>query len=156
MSENFKVLFLLKKGRDSNPITLPIYVRVTINGDRVEWSVQRKCEVKRWNQKTGRAIGVKEEAKSLNAFLDAIQANIFQIQKEYALRNEPATAEQVRAKLLHKNEEKKHSLIEVYHYHNDQFEKLVGSEFSYGTYKKFKSAIKSLKAFLECICPISW
>ncbi len=149
MSENFKVLFLLKKGRDSNPITLPIYVRVTINGDRVEWSVQRKCEVKRWNQKTGRAIGVKEEAKSLNAFLDAIQANIFQIQKEYALRNEPVTAEQVRAKLLHKNEEKKHSLIEVYHYHNDQFEKLVGSEFSYGTYKKFKSAIKSLKAFLE-------
>ena len=34
-------------------------------------------------------------------------------------------------------------------YHNDQFEKLDGSEFSYGTYKKFTSALTSLKAFLE-------
>jgi len=65
------------------------------------------------------------------------------------LRNEPVTATQVRAKILHTSQEKKHSLIEVYQYHNDQFEKLVGSEFSYGTYKKFKSALKSLKAFLE-------
>src|SRR6185436_112367 len=68
---------------------------------------------------------------------------------EHILRNEPAAAAQVRTKILHETEEKKYSLIEVYQYHNDQFEKLVGSEFSYGTYKKFKSALKSLKAFLE-------
>lgn len=53
------------------------------------------------------------------------------------------------ARILHRTEEKRYSLIEVYQYHNDQFEKLVGSEFSYGTYKKFKSALKSLKGFLE-------
>jgi hypothetical protein len=58
----------------------------------------------------------------LNQYLDAIQANIFQVQKEYALRNEPVTATQVRAKFLHMAEEKKYSLIEVYRYHNDQFE----------------------------------
>ena len=68
---------------------------------------------------------------------------------EHILRNEPAAAAQVRAKILHETEEKKHSLIEVYQYHNDQFEKLVGTEFSYGTYKKFKSALKSLKKFIE-------
>jgi len=149
MSGNFKVLFLLKKGRDSNPVSLPIYVRVTINGERVEWSIQRKCEVKKWDQKIGRASGTREETKNLNGFLDTIQANIFQVQREYALRNEPLRAEQVKGSLLHKSEEKRHSLIEVYQYHNDQFEKLVGSEFSNGTYKKFKSALKSLKDFLE-------
>lgn len=149
MSANFKVLFYFKKGRDCNYNTLPIYVRVTIDGKRTEWTVQRNCNVLKWDQKTGRVIGTKEETKNLNAFLDAIQGNIFQIQKEYALRNEPITAEQVRARILHKNEEKKHSLLDVYKYHNDQFGKLVGLEFSHGTFKKFKSALKSVENFIE-------
>jgi len=149
MSQNFKILFYLKKGRNRNEKSLPIYVRLTINGERAEWTCQRNCDPVKWNQHTGRAIGNKDETKILNQHLDAIQANIFQVQKEYTLRNEPVAAAQVRAKILHETEEKKHSLIEVYQYHNDQFEKLVGSEFSYGTYKKFKSALKSLKNFLE-------
>ncbi len=149
MSVNFKVLFYLKKGRNSKPSSLPIYVRVTINGQRAEWSVQRTCEPAKWNQQAGRVLGNHEKAKILNQFLDAIQGNIHEIQKEYTLRNERITAEQVRARMLHQSEEKKHSLVEVYQYHNDQFEKLVGAEFSYGTYKKFKSALTSLKAFLQ-------
>ena len=149
MSQNFKILFYLKKGRNHNEKSLPIYVRLTINGERAEWTCQRNCDPVRWNQQSGRAIGNKDETKSLNQHLDAIQANIFQVQKEYTLRNESVAAAQVRAKILHETEEKKHSLIEVYQYHNDQFEKLVGTEFSYGTYKKFKSALKSLGAFLE-------
>jgi hypothetical protein len=98
-------------------------------GERAEWSSQRHCDHSRWHQQIGRASGNKEEIKILNQYLDAIQAKIYQVQKEYALRNEPVTASEVRAKILHKTEEKKYSLIEVYHYHNDQFEKLVGSEF---------------------------
>jgi site-specific recombinase XerD len=149
MSQNFKILFFLKKGRNRKEKSLPIYVRITINGERAEWTCQRNCDKAKWNQQTGRAIGNKDETKCLNQYLDAIQANIFQVQTEYTLRNEPIAAGQVRAKILHKTEEKKYSLIEVYQYHNDQFEKLVGSEFSYGTYKKFKSALKSLKKFIE-------
>ena len=57
--------------------------------------------------------------------------------------------ELIRSKILHKTEEKQHSLLEVYQYHNDQFEKLVGLEYSLGTFKKFKSASKSLEAFIE-------
>lgn len=141
MSVNFKVLFFLKKGRNSKPVSLPIYVRVTINGQRAEWSIQRNCDPARWNQQAGRVSGSYEMAKVLNNFLDAIQGSIYEIQKEYTLRNEPVTTEQVRARMLHKSEEKKHSLVEVYQYHNDQFEKLVGAEFSYGTLKKFRSAL---------------
>ena len=88
MTPNFKVLFFLKKGRNRSEKSLPIYVRVTINGERAEWTCQRNCDFAKWNQQTGRAIGNKEETKNLNQYLDAIQVNIFQIQKEYALRKE--------------------------------------------------------------------
>jgi site-specific recombinase XerD len=149
MSVNFKVLFFLKKGRNSKPGAFPVYVRVTVNGERAEWSVQRTCDPARWNRQAGRTSGNHEKAKTLNHFLDAIQGNILEIQKEYTLRNEPVTAEQVRGRMLHQSDEKKHSLVEVYQYHNDQFEKLVGAEFSYGTFKKFKSALTSIKAFIQ-------
>lgn len=126
MCKSFKVLFFLKKGKRCNEKSLLVYVRVTVDGKRVEWSVQRSWEPgAKWNKNIGRATGTKEEAKNLNAYLDAIQGNIFAVQKECVLRNEPLTAEQVRCKVLHKSEEKQHTLIEVYQYHNDQFEKLV-------------------------------
>ncbi len=150
MSQSFKVLFFLKKGKRCNQKSLPVYVRVTVDGLRCEWSLQRIWETgSKWNKTLGRASGTKEDARILNAYLDAIQGNIFAVQKEYALRNQPITAEQVRSKVLHKHEEKQHSLIEVYKYHNDQFEKLVGLEFAKGTLKKFKTALKSLEAFIE-------
>ena len=148
MSQSFKVFFL-KKGKRCHGKFLPIYVRVTVDGKRAEWSVQRSCEPgSKWNQTAGRAIGIKEDVKILNAYLDAIQGNIFAIQKEHALRSEPITAEKVRSKILCKDEEKQLSLIEVYKYHNDQFEKLIGLEYSKGTFKKFRSALKSLENFI--------
>ena len=81
MSQNFKVLFFLKKGKRSNEKSLPIYVRVTINGERAEWTCQRICDSVKWNQQTGRVIGNKDDVKGLNQHLDAIQANIFQVQR---------------------------------------------------------------------------
>ena len=73
MNQSFKVLFFLKKGKRCNVKSLPIYVRVTVNGERAEWSVQRSCEPgSKWNQAIGRAAGNKEEVKILNAYLDAI------------------------------------------------------------------------------------
>ena len=44
MSQNFKILFYLKKGKSTNQKTLPIYARVTINGEHAEWTVQRSCD----------------------------------------------------------------------------------------------------------------
>lgn len=33
MSQNFKILFFLKKGKGNNQRSIPIYVRVTVNGN---------------------------------------------------------------------------------------------------------------------------
>lgn len=81
MSQNFKILFYLKKGRNHDLKSLPIYVRLTINGERAEWTCPRNWDSIKWNQQTGRASGSKDDAKSLNQYLDAIQANIFGVQR---------------------------------------------------------------------------
>ncbi|GAC1483787.1 MAG: hypothetical protein NVS1B13_08440 [Flavisolibacter sp.] len=118
MSQNFKILFFLKKGRTRDRNSLPLYVRIPINGKRAEWSAQRNCDPLKWNQTLERATGPKEETMILNQFLDAIRANVFSIQNEYTLRNEPLNAEFVRQKIQFAEEEKMQTLLEVYSYHN--------------------------------------
>ena len=148
MKQHFKFLFFLKKGKSSKSGILPIYARITIDGQRIEWSIQRSCPPSRWNRQTGRAIGTKSESSELNSYLDVIQNSIYDIQKEFALKKELLTAGIMKTRILNKSEEKKHTILDVYRNHNEQFEKMVEVQYSYGTFKKFKSALHSLKKFI--------
>ncbi|NOS55990.1 MAG: site-specific integrase [Cyclobacteriaceae bacterium] len=149
MYKSFKTLFFLKKGNRYKGGAMPIYVRIIIDGQRKELSIQRSCDPKNWNQKSGRARGSHHEISQLNSYLDAIQGRIFDIQRESELINEQFSPELVKNKLLGVNQKQQHSLIEVYKYHNQQFADLVGKEFSGGTLKKFNSALKSLQNFIR-------
>lgn len=82
MSQSFKVLFYLKKGKENKEGVLPVYVRLTVDGKRIEWSVQQSYEEAKWNKQIGRMHGTKEEAKKLNLFLGAIQAHIYDVQRD--------------------------------------------------------------------------
>jgi hypothetical protein len=107
-------------------------------------SIQRTWDPKRWNRNVHRAMGNFKDAQQLNAYLDAVQGRVFEIQKEYTLKNQLLTPQMVIQKLTSLKSEKAHMLIEVFQYHNNQFEKLVGLEFSNGTFKKFKTALNSI------------
>jgi hypothetical protein len=149
MNQGFKLLFLLKKGHVSKKGTLPVYVRITIDGKRIEWSIQKSCEPSKWDQDKGRAIGTKTEVIQLNNYLNTIQHDILDVQHEYALRKEPLDVSVFRKRFIEKEEEVFQTIIKVYQEHNDQFEKLSGTEYSWGSFKKFKTALVSLKNFIS-------
>ncbi|MEO7585505.1 MAG: Arm DNA-binding domain-containing protein [Ferruginibacter sp.] len=68
MKTNFSMLFYLKKQYTSG--TAPIYLRITVDGQRAEVTANRDCEPVRWTSHAGSAIGTKENTRSLNAYLD--------------------------------------------------------------------------------------
>ncbi len=149
MNKSFKSFFFFKKGNGYKEGPMPVYLRISVNGQRAEITVQRKCDALKWNLASGRATGKKSEILQLNQYLDVIQGKIFEIQKEHELKNEPLTAEIVKQKLLGATKEKQHSLLEVFKHHNDQFEALFGKEYSINTLKKFKAAVVSLQNFIQ-------
>jgi hypothetical protein len=51
--------------------------------------------------------GFKLETLQLNQYMETIHGNIFEIQKEYALKNIPLTSDIVKQKMLHKKEANK-------------------------------------------------
>jgi len=148
VSKTFKILFILRKRKNGSRGPLPIFVRLTVNGCRIELSTSRVYDPAGWNKEAGRAIGNKEDARTLNAFLDLYQSHIYDAQRELLTKGEDVTAQAIRDKMLGLEEGSK-TLLEVYRYHVNQIKQLVGKEYAIGTLKRFKSSQAALKAFVE-------
>jgi len=73
---NFHLLFYIRKQKNYKGGVMPIYMRITVSGKRVNISARRDCDPVKWNNHAGRAIGTKEEIKSLNKYLDLLQYNV--------------------------------------------------------------------------------
>ncbi len=148
MSKTFRILFYLKKPKGYTEGNLPIYLRLTIDGERVEMFTQRNCDPQKWNAEAGRVNGNKEEVRQLNNYLELLQAKIFEAQRELLGAGFDITATNIRNKIQGK-EEKQKTILEVYQYHNKQFAELVGKEFAIGTLKKFRTALASVENFIQ-------
>ena len=156
MNKTISVHFRLKK-RSSYVVgeNLPIYLRLTIDGERTEFSTQREVDPAKWNYAAGRAItSKKEETRQLNSFLETLQSQIYEAQRDLLNKGKEVTVTAIRNKLHGIEEEvidplKDKSLMEVYREHIKHVADLVGKEYAHGTLKRFKAAFSSLEAYME-------
>jgi hypothetical protein len=77
MKTNFSLLFYLKKLKNYVNGNEPIYIKITVEGNRAEIAANWDCDPKRWNAKGARAIGTKEDVKVLNTHLDQLQNAVY-------------------------------------------------------------------------------
>jgi site-specific recombinase XerD len=148
MKTNFSLLFYMKKQKNYQNGAAPIYLRITVAGKRAEITTGRECEPERWNSKAGRISGTKEDAKSLNAYLDNLQGMIYDAHKSLTEDKLAVTAESIKCKFLGK-EEKSHTLLEAIKDHNQKMEALVGKEYAGGTLKRFEVLERHVELFLQ-------
>ncbi|WP_255711031.1 Arm DNA-binding domain-containing protein [Dyadobacter chenhuakuii] len=57
LTKSFTLLFYLKKRSNYLKGKLPIYMRVTVDGKRMEIATKRECEPAKWNSSAGRVSG---------------------------------------------------------------------------------------------------
>ena len=65
---SFGIYFYVKKYKETNG-KLPIYVRITVNKQRAEFSIKRTIEEKSWNAAKGLAKGNQEVVRSFIHYL---------------------------------------------------------------------------------------
>ena len=146
--KKFSLLFFLRKPRNYVRGKQPVYLRLTMEGVRVELSLQRECEPERWNTHAGRANGTKEEIKVLNAYLDSLQAQVYETYRNLIDQNEPITVDRIK-NLLTGTTKQGRMILEVFQHHNDQLAQLVGREFSLGTLERYKTSLEHTRNFLK-------
>ncbi|MFV8342627.1 Arm DNA-binding domain-containing protein [Flavobacterium sp. XS2P39] len=81
LENSFGLSFFLKTPKNKSSIRY-IYLRVTVDGKPKETSTKRTWDIQRWDPKTERATGNKEDARSLNHFLDAMASRINQFKMD--------------------------------------------------------------------------
>ena len=148
MKTNFSMLFYIKKRNNYTGGPVPIYQRITVDGKRSEITTNRQCDPSKWNSHAGRAIGTKEEIKSLNAFLDNLQAKTYEAHRYLYENEKEITAETIKNRMLGKSE-KARMLIEIFKEHNRKVKNLVGKEFAPLTYKRYRTSLQHTQSFLS-------
>jgi len=148
MSKTFGLLFYLKKNKASASGTLPIYLRITIDGKRTEISTKRTIEIKKWSIEANKAIGRTEDIRELNAYLDSLVSKVYQCQRDLIQDNKEVTTETLKNKFLG-IEEKQVTLINLFKDHNKQVERLIGNGYSAGTLERYKTVCKHLQEFMK-------
>ena len=149
MNKTIKVLFLLRTPKNYLRGPMPVYMRLTVDGERFEIATQREADPEKWDRKTGRLVrSNKESTRELNSYLDILQARVFNAQRELVTVDDELTAQKIKDLLLQKKA-RKLTLLHVYNEHIEEIRALVGKGYAEGTLRRFKSAYASLAAYVK-------
>jgi hypothetical protein len=127
MGDMIKVLFYVRKSKTNSEGLSPVYLRVTLNGQRFNTATSRFVEISKWSQVGGRAIGSAKEVKELNEFLDVLRSKALGIQKHLITVGSEVNIESF-TKHWNGVKEKERMLLEIFQHHNDQVKELIGRQ----------------------------
>lgn len=147
VSKTFSILFYFKKAKNNLKNNSPIYMRITVDGHRVECSTKREWNPSKWSAISARAIGTKEDAKSLNAYLDTLQAKVHEIHRHLINEEQCVSAQKIKDKLTGTVEHRK-MILEIFAEHNAKLEKLVGNGYAPLTLKRYKTSLSHTAEFI--------
>ncbi|HEA30688.1 MAG TPA: hypothetical protein ENH91_11975, partial [Leeuwenhoekiella sp.] len=83
MSLSLSLLFYIKKSKADSTGKTNIYLRITLDGHRSEFSIHRKIRVDWWNSRTQSAMGNSPESQNINKHLSILKNKVYSIQQNF-------------------------------------------------------------------------
>ena len=129
MNSNFKLLYYLKRSKANKKTGLvPIYLRITLDYKRVEISTNRKIDPEKWDSKAGIVNGSSDEVKILNHYLHQFKSDVLNHYNILKSTDQEFSLELLKDRVLGRDK-KKHKLLEIFNYHNEQMKMRVGKDY---------------------------
>jgi len=148
MDSHLSILFYGKTSKIHSDGNIPIYMRITVNGERFESHTNRQIQPAKWSKASGKAKGNSEESQMLNNFLETLRNKAFNYQREILFEGKELSIQTIREKWIG-TKEKPRLLIEVFKEHNRQMKELVGKQYAHLTYVRFETSLRHTRAFLN-------
>ncbi len=148
MEARLSILFYGKKRSGKPTSLLPIYLRVTIEGQRFEVTANRFVDPAKWSSAAGKVKGSGEDARGVNQHLDFLKQRVYEYQKIILREGNPFNKETLRLK-WYGLEERTHSLVEIFKQHNEQLKALIGRDCAKATYTKYQTTLDHTIAFMK-------
>lgn len=148
MNTKLSILFFVKRTKTNTDGLLPIFIRITINGKRIEFSTKRITTSEKWSVEGNRMKGTSAEAKATNSYLDALKAKVYNYQQELIREDELVNAENMRNKIMG-IDKRSHMLVGIFQKHNDEIKALVGKEYAAATLVRYETSLKHTVDFMK-------
>lgn len=145
----FGLLFYIRRDKTNKKGEAPVFMRLTINGERADASIKRFIEPHAWNSAKGKANEKSRGGKDLNLYLDAISANILRIQRDLELDKKEVSAQIILNRYLGKEQSDRHTLMEVFRAHNEKCRALSGISLAPGTVIRYETTLRLTEEFLQ-------
>jgi site-specific recombinase XerD len=142
-ADTFGISFFVRRNRENNG-TVPVFLRITVNGKRSEISTKQKVQNSNWDKKRGFGKGQSPEVKKINTYLERLRGKVVESYQELKLSKKTFTVDDVRNLFLGV-EESKHTLLSIYDYHNE----IEKNKLAKGTMTNFYSTQRHVKRFLK-------
>ena len=139
--------FYAKTTKANSKGLLPIYVRLTVDGKRFEYSTKKFIEQTKWSTDSSRMKGNSEEARSINGLLDFTRNRINEIQFELLKEGKAVTIEEFKNKIQGTAERQRY-LIPIFQDHNNKIKALLGKEYAPGTLERYETSLRHTQEFL--------
>ena len=150
----FRILFYLRKNYLNKSGKAGIMVRLTVNGDMVQFSSKLDIEPALWDTKAGKAIGNSVKARKMNSMLDDIRTALNNHYRYVESRDSFVTAEKVRNAFLG-YEVRQQTLLELFKQHNEDASKLNGISKAPATLVKYDRTYRRLEEFMKAKYKVS-
>lgn len=121
-----------------------LYARVTIDGKRAEFSLNRELSVSLWDEKRKRGKGHSKYVISLNKYLDQVFTGLHEAHRQLLEEDADISSKAVKARFL-KEDERGKTLLDLISYHNSTMANVLRP----GTMKNYYSSERCIKKFLK-------
>lgn len=148
MSSKISILFYSKIAKKTKEELIPIYLRITIDGKRIEQSTNRTVQLSKWSNKAGKMRGTSADARVLNSFLDAIRNKVYATERELVQDGKVITYQSSKEKWFGVDI-KTHMVLETFQQHNDQVAQLVGKDYSAATLQRYKTSLDHTRNYIQ-------
>ncbi len=148
MGHMIKVIFYTRNTKMNGAGRVPIYMRVTINGERFNTATSRNVDPAQWSKDGEKLAGKSKEAQELNEFLTTLRTRAFSIQKKLINLDRSVTLQEFERE-WHGIKEKSRMLLEIFQQHNDQVKELIGRQYSFSTWRRYSTSLDHTKLFMQ-------
>jgi len=145
---SFSVIYFVKRTRSLRTGELPIYARITINGERAEFSTQTCVKEDQWDSVRNRMRGTSKESKDLNAHLEGIKAKLIEIKMDMENHKEDVTSYILRDRFMGIDQKCK-TILTIFKEHNDKCKGLINKDFAPGTIERYNTCYTHIENFIK-------
>nr|WP_315239965.1 site-specific integrase [uncultured Flavobacterium sp.] len=147
LESGFGLTFFLKVPRKKSNLRY-IYLRITVDGIPKETTTKRKWDITRWDQKAERAVGTKEDARTINFFLTTIENKVNQFRNDLVYSERSITSQKIIDFIMGRIAPKVKVLEEFLNHNNELLALVDVGEYAIGTHERFEISKKHIQEFL--------